>query len=315
MHCLSSGKFVRPVEVRANTFSMDSLLPENHDFWRIDAAPLHDYVCMPGWPLRFLALRVYCTFCFSLYHLYSYLPPASKLRRAYYRKCVYCWNFQPQDFSRVLKRSKLTNAPSRPVVEWRKHGLICICLPQANPGPPLALADLRPPMPQTGIVPRERPLPADGISYSREELFSLGPRRCALDVRAHFHQRYGLLRYQGPRTNNRGRNNTRIRPIPTIVNYRADRRQHCGSHIAENLRLTRRSVNFGSLRSVNKLWQHKVYSIPTILSTNVRSLPKKVEEIQQLAELNSAGAICITESWLSTDIPDSCVTIVICPKP
>ena len=49
--------------------------------------------------------------------------------------------------------------------------------------------------------------------------------------------------------------------------------------------------------------------IPTILSTNVRSLPKKVEEIQQIAELNSAGAICITESWLSTDIPDSCVAI------
>ena len=198
MHCLSSSKFVRPVEVRANTFSMDSLLPENHDFWRIDAAPLHDYVCVPRWLLRFLALRVYCTFCFSLYHLYSYLPPASKLRRAYYRKCVYCWNFQPQDFSRVLKRSKLTNAPSRPVVEWRKHGLICICLPprdltlcmdvQANPGPPLALADLRPCMPQTGIVPHERPLPADGISYSREELFSLRRRRCALDVMAHFQQ-------------------------------------------------------------------------------------------------------------------------------
>ena len=59
---------------------------------------------------------------------------------------------------------------------------------QANPGPPLALADLRPCMPQTGIVPHEQPLPADGISYSREELFSLRRRRCALDVRAHFQQ-------------------------------------------------------------------------------------------------------------------------------
>ena len=126
---------------------------------------------------------------------------------------------------------------------------------------------------------------------------------------------YGLLRYQGARTNNRGRNNTQIRPIPTIVNYRADCRQHCGSHISENLRLTQRSVNFGGLRSVNKLWQHKVYGIPTILSINVRSLPKKVEEIRQIAELNSAGAIWITESWLSTDIPDSCITIVTCPKP
>ena len=101
---------------------------------------------------------------------------------------------------RVLKGSKLTNAPSRPVVEWRKHGLICICLPprdlalymdvQANPPPPppLALADLRPRMPPSGIVPRERPLPADRISYSREELFSLRPRKCPLDVKAQLHQ-------------------------------------------------------------------------------------------------------------------------------
>ena len=27
--------------VRANTLSMDSLLPENHEFWCIDAMPLH----------------------------------------------------------------------------------------------------------------------------------------------------------------------------------------------------------------------------------------------------------------------------------
>ena len=52
-----------------------------------------------------------------------------------------------------------------------------------------------------------------------------------------------------------------------------------------------------------------MYGIPTILSINIRSLPKKVDEIQQIAELSSAGAICITESWLSTDIPDSCIAI------
>ena len=145
-------------------------------------------------------------------------------------------------------------------------------------------------------------------------MFSLRPRKCPLDVKAQLHQlkRYGLLRYRGPSINNRGRNNTRIRSIPTIVNYRADCRQHNGSHIAENLRETQRSVNFGVLtvlRSVKKLRQPKVYGIPTILSTNVRSLPKKVEEIQQIAELNSAEAICITDSWFSTDIPDSCVAI------
>ena len=60
-------------------------------------------------------------------------------------------------------------------------------------------------MPQTGIVPHKRPLPADPISYSREELFSLQPHKCALDVKAHFRQLkcYGLLRYRGPRINNR----------------------------------------------------------------------------------------------------------------
>lgn len=165
---------------------------------------------------------------------------------------------------------------------------------------------------QLGMFFRERPLPAlRRIFYSREELFALGSREFAQDASAHLHQlkRYGLLRYPGPRLNNRGRNNTRIRPIPTIFNYCPDCRHHNGSHNAENLRLTQRSVNFGVLRSIKTLRQPKVYGIPTILSTNVRSLPKKVDEIQQIAELNSAGAICITESWLSTDIPDSCVAI------
>ena len=136
------------------------------------------------------------------------------------------------------------------------------------------------------------------IFYSREELLALRSRKFA---RAHFHQLkcFGLLRYRGPRLNNRGRNNTRIRPIPTIINYRPDCRHHSGSHNNENLRLAQRSVNFGALRCIEKLRQPKVYGIPTILSTNVRSLPKKVDEIQQIAELNSAGAICITESWLS----------------
>ena len=34
-----------------------------------------------------------------------------------------------------------------------------------------------------------------------------------------------------------------------------------------------------------------------------------MDEIQQIAELNSAGAMCITESRLSPNDPDSCVSI------
>lgn len=111
---------------------------------------------------------------------------------------------------------------------------------QANPGPPLTLADLRPHTLQTGNVLRERLLPAERIIYSLEELFALRSRTCAQDARPHFYQlrRYGLLRYRGPRLNNRGRINTLVRPIPTIVNYRVDCRRYNDSPNAENLRLT-----------------------------------------------------------------------------
>jgi hypothetical protein len=49
--------------------------------------------------------------------------------------------------------------------------------------------------------------------------------------------------------------------------------------------------------------------IPAILSANVRAIATKIDEIQQIAELNSVGIICITETWLSANIPDSNVSI------
>ncbi len=70
-----------------------------------------------------------------------------------------------------------------------------------------------------------------------------------------------------------------------------------------------RTVNHHVLKNLKKMKAPKRYDIPTILSANVRSLPKKVDEIEQIALLNSAGVICITESWLSPDIPDSSISI------
>ena len=46
-----------------------------------------------------------------------------------------------------------------------------------------------------------------------------------------------------------------------------------------------------------------------MLSANVRGIAKKVDEIQQVAELNNVNAICITETWLSPNVPDSSVAI------
>ena len=41
----------------------------------------------------------------------------------------------------------------------------------------------------------------------------------------------------------------------------------------------------------------------------MRALTNKVDEIKKIAELNSISAICITETRLSPQVPDSCVAI------
>ena len=75
----------------------------------------------------------------------------------------------------------------------------------------------------------------------------------------------------------------------------------------ESPRTCHRTVDYRVLTEVK--CQQKTYDIPTILSTNIRSIATKLDELQQLATLNKAGAICITESWLSPNIPDSCVSM------
>lgn len=65
-------------------------------------------------------------------------------------------------------------------------------------------------------------------------------------------------------------------------------------------------MNYSVLKKVK---HQKSYDIPVILSTNARALTNKVDEIQQITELNSVGTICITETWLSPNVPDSCVVI------
>ncbi len=59
----------------------------------------------------------------------------------------------------------------------------------------------------------------------------------------------------------------------------------------------------------NHINQNSNSYIPAILLANVRAIASKVDEIQQIAELNSADIICITETWLSANIPDSNVSI------
>ena len=117
----------------------------------------------------------------------------------------------------------------------------------------------------------------------------------------------GIFRYRGSRRY-RGWSSAKWKPIPTLIKCKfGHARENYSNYNAENSRS--KTVNFGVLRSLPKHKDPKSYGLPTILSANVRSLTKKVDEIQQIAELNSVGVICITESWLSSNIPNSSISI------
>ena len=111
----------------------------------------------------------------------------------------------------------LSNAPKRPVVEWRKRGSICVFLPpkdlrefmyvRADPGPPKPqtnssyLVNLQPQRPNNEESPHLSSFAARRV-YSRQELFPLRSqkyrdqefRTCPGRLKAN-----GLLRYRGAR--------------------------------------------------------------------------------------------------------------------
>ena len=50
-------------------------------------------------------------------------------------------------------------------------------------------------------------------------------------------------------------------------------------------------------------------SIPSLLISNTRSLTCKVDELECVARQNNADVICVTESWLTKDIPVSAIAM------
>ena len=77
-------------------------------------------------------------------------------------------------------------------------------------------------------------------------------------------------------------------------------------HPNGNYQVKIRGVNNAVLRRIP---YQKTYRIPVIFSSNVRSVRNKVEELQYVSEYNRANVLCITESWLPPQIPDSAVNI------
>ena len=51
------------------------------------------------------------------------------------------------------------------------------------------------------------------------------------------------------------------------------------------------------------------YDFPNIFYTNPRSVMSKIDKIYEVSRSNNIDLICITESWLTENIPDNCVSL------
>jgi hypothetical protein len=65
-------------------------------------------------------------------------------------------------------------------------------------------------------------------------------------------------------------------------------------------------VNHNVLKKVHF---QKQYDIPAFISTNVRKLDNKLVELQEITLLNNAKVVCITEMWLTMQIPDHIIAM------
>ena len=55
--------------------------------------------------------------------------------------------------------------------------------------------------------------------------------------------------------------------------------------------------------------QHKHWKLPALLLANVRSLINKLDDLEAAVRLNSSDIICLTETWLSDEVPSEAVNI------
>ena len=177
----------------------------------------------------------------------------------------------------------------------------------ANPRPPKPqtdssnLVNLQPQRPNNEDSPHLSSFAARRV-YSRQELFALPSqkyhdqefRTCLGRLKAN-----GLLRYRGTRRSRGEKPKASQRPIPCRITCSELGKQPRTSSIAiSEFDKPARAVNNSVLRKVK---HQKSYDIPVILSTKV----------QEIAELNFVSAICITETWLSPNVPDSCVASMV----
>ena len=185
---------------------------------------------------------------------------------------------------------------------YRDTGLLTVYMDvQRNPGPQ---GELERVSAASGLAEgRLSHSSQDGVtrlSFIREKLIFL-PSKAGYSVKhlplnvQHKLRDLQILKYRGKRGGKRKEALTRTR-IPTRITYRISSTRSCKRSYT-NLRLLKRVSNT------------KQYHMPTILSTIIHVLSNKVDELQQVASLNKAQVICLTETWLSSNIQNMAVTL------
>ena len=198
--------------------------------------------------------------------------------------------------------------------KWNKHGLLLLQTPdvdfpkdlticidmESNPGDTIPVNK-----PTECIGNQSRPFQVlnppyandQGQVFTAQQLRSMKPYASIISLEVKICLKgHGILQSKrgvraGKKT--RERQNASIRSIPARIT----------SRIAGNRNSVNRTSDISLLR---KILYRKTYRIPVVLTTNIRSIAKKVDELQQVAVLNNADAICVTETWLTAQIPDSC---------
>lgn len=144
------------------------------------------------------------------------------------------------------------------------------------------------------------------LQYSRDQLLRF--RRCSsFSIREDpalipLLKENGIFRYRGRRSGNRVQQRRNSSAVSLrSCNHSYPRRKNSTRLIepADDLHI---EVNTAT-RSKPKA------SVPSLLISNTRSLTRKVDELEWVARHNNADVICVTESWLTDDIPDSAIAM------
>ena len=174
---------------------------------------------------------------------------------------------------------------SRPLQKSTKYGMTCLCLPAKvfvldlcihvdvarNPGPTKEIAKL---CRQTTSCSTIRST-VRSFNYSRRELFALNKLRSLLnpDLVSNLKE-LGLFRTRGSRGGQNLNYDKRNSLIPVVIST-------CARQIRIHNARTRTDI-----MNLKGIPYKKFYQIPSVLSTNVRSVTNKIDELHQVALLN-----------------------------